>query len=57
MKTTTIIAAAFAGALAFTSARAVDVTPAEAQAIAEEGFIYGLPLVMNYAVMNELVLD
>lgn len=25
----------------------------EVKAIAEEGFIYGLPLVMNYAVMNE----
>lgn len=57
MKTKTIIAAALAGALSFTPARAADVTPAEAQAIAEEGFIYGLPLVMNYAVMNELVLD
>jgi hypothetical protein len=30
---------------------------AEVKAIAEEGFIYGLPLVMNYAVMNEFVLD
>ena len=28
-------------------------TPAEAKAIAEEGFIYGLPIVMNYAVMYE----
>ena len=25
---------------------------AEVKAIAEEGFIYGLPIVMNYAVMN-----
>ena len=25
----------------------------EIKAIAEEGFIYGLPLVMNYAIMNE----
>jgi hypothetical protein len=30
---------------------------AETQAIAEEAFIYGLPLVMNYAVMNEFVVD
>jgi hypothetical protein len=30
---------------------------AEVKAIAEEGFIYGLPLVMNYAVMNEFVVD
>ncbi len=29
----------------------------ETKAIAEEGFIYGLPLVMNYAIMNEFVLD
>jgi hypothetical protein len=29
----------------------------EAQQIAEEGFIYGLPIVMNYAVMNEFVID
>ena len=27
------------------------------KAIAEEGFIYGLPLVMNYAVMNEFAVD
>ena len=30
---------------------------AETKAIAEEGFIYGLPLVMNYAVMNEFAVD
>ncbi len=30
---------------------------AETRAIAEEGFIYGLPLVMNYAVMNEFAVD
>ena len=29
----------------------------EAKEIAEEGFIYGLPLVMNYAVMNEFAVD
>ena len=29
----------------------------EAKAIAEEGFIYGLPIVMNYAVMNEYAVD
>lgn len=29
----------------------------EVKAIAEEGFIYGLPIVMNYAVMNEFVVD
>ena len=30
---------------------------AEIKTIAEEGFIYGLPLVMNYAVMHEFVVD
>jgi hypothetical protein len=29
----------------------------EVKAIAEEGFIYGLPIVMNYAVMNEYSVD
>src|SRR2546430_14426413 len=29
----------------------------EAKAIAEEGFVYGLPLVMNYAVMQEFAVD
>src|SRR6202158_1434029 len=28
-----------------------------AKAIAEEGFIYGLPIVMNYAVMYEYAVD
>ncbi len=31
--------------------------PAEMRAIAEEGFIYGLPLVMNYAVCYEFWID
>jgi hypothetical protein len=30
---------------------------AEVKAIAEEGFIYGLPIVMNYAVMYEYIID
>jgi len=30
---------------------------AEVKAIAEDGFIYGLPIVMNYAVMNEYAVD
>jgi hypothetical protein len=29
----------------------------EIRAIAEEGFIYGLPIVMNYAVMHEFAVD
>jgi len=30
---------------------------AETKVIAEEAFIYGLPIVMNYAVMNEFAID
>ncbi len=29
----------------------------ETKAFAEEGFIYGLPIVMNYAVMNKFAID
>jgi hypothetical protein len=36
---------------------AVALTPSEAKALAEEGFIYGLPIVMNYAVMYEYSVD
>src|SRR5436190_4436636 len=60
MKTTrslNLLSATLATALALTTARAADLTPAETKAIAEEGFIYGLPIVMNYAVMNEFCVD
>ena len=60
MKTTrslNLIAAALAAVLAPTTVRAADTTPAETRAIAEEGFIYGLPIVMNYAVMYEYAVD
>ena len=30
---------------------------AETKAIAEEAYIYGLPIVMNYAVMHEFCID
>src|SRR5206468_233016 len=67
MKTRTILSSlGFALALTFT-ARAADITPAdsstvaltkeETKSIAEEGFIYGLPIVMNYAVMYEYSVD
>jgi len=55
--TTTILVAALVSALALTTARAADLTPAETKAIAEGGFIYGLPIVMNYAVMYEYSVD
>src|SRR6058998_2749153 len=52
-----LLAAVLVSALAFTSVRAADITPAETKTIAEEGFIYGLPIVMNYAVMYEYSVD
>jgi hypothetical protein len=62
-----LLAVALVSALTFTSAHAADLTPAdssavaltkeETKAIAEEGFIYGLPIVMNYAVMYEYSVD
>jgi hypothetical protein len=57
MKTKTILAAALVSVLALTAVHAADITPAETKAIAEEGFIYGLPIVMNYAVMYEYCVD
>ena len=73
MKTQAIVAAAFVAIAltgcekkgdAITAAEQADkktsiAAPgiAETKAIAEEGFIYGLPLVMNYAVMNEFAVD
>lgn len=57
MKTKTIFVPALAAMLALTTVRAADITPAETKTIAEEGFIYGLPIVMNYGVMYEYVVD
>src|SRR5271166_3486180 len=59
MKTKTILALlSLALGAALTSAvRAADITPAETRAIAEEGYIYGLPIVMNYAVMYAYAVD
>jgi hypothetical protein len=52
-----LLSAALVSALALTTVRAADLTPAETKAIAEEGFIYGLPIVMNYGVMYEYSVD
>jgi hypothetical protein len=51
------LAVALAAGLALTTAHAADITPAETKAIAEEGFIYGLPIVTNYAVMYQYAVD
>jgi hypothetical protein len=57
MKTKTILAALVSALALTTSVRAADLTPAETKAIAEEGFIFGLPIVMNYGVMYEYAVD
>jgi hypothetical protein len=36
---------------------AAKLSPAEVQDIAEEGFVYGLPMVMDYAVMYDFVIN
>ncbi|MBC8039361.1 MAG: DUF1254 domain-containing protein [Opitutaceae bacterium] len=57
MKTNTILVAALTLLTALIDTHAADLTPAETKAIAEEGFIYGLPIVMNYAVMYQYSVD
>src|SRR5437660_7060777 len=60
MKTTrqlSLLTVTLVSAMAFTTARAADLTAAEIKSIAEEGFVYGLPIVMNYAVMYEYSVD
>ena len=53
-----LIGAASVGALAFTTtARAADVTPAEARAIAKEAYIYGYPMVDGYRVQYAYFVD
>jgi hypothetical protein len=43
--------------LLVTAASAQGMSPQERRAIAEEAFIYGLPLVMNYGVFHEYFID
>jgi hypothetical protein len=59
MRTKTILAllSLGVGAALTLALRAADITPVETRAIAEEGFIYGLPIVTNYAVMYEYAVD
>ncbi len=53
-----LFAAALAGTLALKPcARAADVTPAEARAIAKEAYIYGFPLVDNYRIQYSYFQD
>lgn len=58
-----LVAASLVAALAILSSiplaaqTKAPVSPEDVRAIAEEGFIYGLPIVMNYAVMYEFAVD
>jgi hypothetical protein len=55
MKTTRthiLIAAALVSGLALTSARAADVTPTEARAIAKDAYVYGYPMVDSYRIQH-----
>ncbi|OMQ40955.1 MULTISPECIES: DUF1254 domain-containing protein [Pseudomonas] len=50
-------ALALLASFGLTHAQAADITAAETKAIAEEGYIYGLPIVMNYAIMYDYAVD
>ena len=52
-----LLAAAVIGALAFTSASAAEITPAEARAIAKEAYIYGFPMVDGYRIQYAYFVD
>ena len=57
MKAKTILTSlGFALALTFT-ARAADITPAEARAIAKEAYIYGFPMVDSYRIQYSYFVD
>ncbi len=51
------LAIALLAAMAFTSARAADITPAEARAIAKEAYIYGYPMVDGYRIQYAYCVD
>jgi len=48
----TLLGVVLVGTLALTSARAAEVTPAEARAIAKEAYIYGYPMVDSYRIQH-----
>jgi len=52
-----LLAITLLGALALTAARAADVTPTEARAIAKEAYIYGYPTVDGYRIQYAYCVD
>jgi hypothetical protein len=57
LKSAAALALAAAATCTSQPAHAQALTPAEVKAIAEEGYIYGLPIVMNYAIMYDYAVD
>jgi hypothetical protein len=57
MKTKTCFTVMLVFALAFASARAADVTPAEARAIAKDAYIFSYPLALQYRTMYVQAID
>jgi hypothetical protein len=51
------VAALLCSPMASANPAAAKLSPAEVQVVAEEGFIYGLPMVMDYAVMYDFVVN
>jgi len=57
MKTTTLLAATLVAGLTLTSARAEDLAPADARAIAKEAYVYGYPMVDSYRIQHAYFVD
>jgi hypothetical protein len=57
MRTRIILAAALVSALAFTTAPAADLTPAETKAIAKDAYVYGYPVVDLYRLEYDYFTD
>ena len=55
--TRSVLACALVSVLSSTSARAADISPADARAIAKEAYIYGYPMVDSYRVMHAYFVD
>jgi hypothetical protein len=57
MKFTSILAILSVALLFGCQQKAPELTPAEAQQIAKEAYIYGFPLVLNYKTMYDYAVD
>src|SRR5207248_3801472 len=57
IRTLNLLTTVLVSALALTTVRAADITPAEARAIVKEAYIYGFPLVDNYRIQYGYFVD